>query len=257
MFFVCVDVPPLEDLTEAVHRARALRTQLQGPGDGRDESRMRGNGGAAQSKRGVAGAETVLRKSAEPEEAQGITSQSFGGFAKGFLLSTPSGPSPSTRSHNSAGNSNPSQPDCDTHKEGSTFTKSGTESSKSGLALDGDGNIPFLKPKATAKGPVFPEVQEAMKDAYPLLNTQGCNVFNPCSGVVCCSLVRTPSPSVLFCRMVDRVTAGKDGEASSPLQGTAGSTLSSCDVAVPVEPQGCAAVSCRQSRAANLSEGVL
>lgn len=135
--FIFTDVPPLEDLTEAVQRARALRTQPQRRGETRA-------GDNRAAKDGV-------KKRTQPKETPAKAAESFGGFSKGFLLSNPAGSTrPSTGVQSLA--KTPPTPERD---------------------LSDDGDIPFLKAKTTAKGPVLPEVQEAMKEAYPLLNTEG------------------------------------------------------------------------------------
>ena len=94
----------------------------------------------------------------EAAEETGVAKEkvsSFGGFSKGFLLSTSSNEKKSRR------------------KEKQTPQDSHTASLKKDTAAD-DEDIPFLRPQtAKTTGPVFPEVQEAMKEAYPLLDTQG------------------------------------------------------------------------------------
>ena len=142
-----------------MQRAKALRAH---------EPRMRSSNSGP--KIGVAASETVPQKlgeSAETKEAEGNTSQSFGGFSKGFLLSTPKTSEaklPSTKSSKKQTKTS-SLPDSDLHTSGRT-------TAKTDISTECDVDIPFIKPQA-AKGPVFPEVQEAMKEAYPLLNTQG------------------------------------------------------------------------------------
>lgn len=146
LYLACVlyitDVPPLEDLTEAVQKARALRTQPQL----RDETRA---GDDRAAKDGV-------KKRTQPKETPAKVTESFGGFSKGFLLSNPAASSDSTKASTSISH---------------TKSEAVTRTSESNLSDDGD--IPFLKAKRTSKGPVLPEVQEAMKEAYPLLNTEG------------------------------------------------------------------------------------
>lgn len=140
--FYITDVPPLEDLTEAVQKARALRTQPQL----RDETRAGDDDRAAKD---------GVKKRTQPKETPAKATESFGGFSKGFLLSNPAASSDSTKASTSI-----------------SHTKSEAVTHSSGSNLSDDGDIPFLKAKRTAKGPVLPEVQEAMKEAYPLLNTE-------------------------------------------------------------------------------------
>ena len=104
--------------------------------------------------------------------------ESFGGFGKGFLLSTPAERTVKTVSRSSAaskstgtagGNATPSS-------KASTFEGERFSSGTSPTATTTSDDIPFLRAQPQAaenRGPVFPEVQEAMKEAYPLLNTQG------------------------------------------------------------------------------------
>ena len=105
--------------------------------------------------------------------------ESFGGFGKGFLLSTPAERTVKTVSRSSGaskstgvagGNATPSS------KEASTFEGERFSSGTSPTATTASDDITFLRAQpqvAANRGPVFPEVQEAMKEAYPLLNTQG------------------------------------------------------------------------------------
>ena len=185
--FVFLDVPPLEDLTEVVQRARGLRAQPP------NDPRMRSDVWVAAQETGVADGKA----------------SSFGGFSKGFLLSS--------------SNSKKSQK-----------TTSQSSRAASQAAAKDDGDIPFLRPSSAAaaetRGPVFPEVQEAMKEAYPLLNTQG--------NVDCIRMEDGWSNTGYICvsvpRVDDSVATGEDREASSPLSGTAGSKPGPCHVSVPV-----------------------
>ena len=196
MLLIPTDVPPLEDLSDAVRRARALQTQVPGNPLSRtsdDESRMRSrNGGAA--KKGIAVDQSKSErlgksptKLGEAEERRGASSRVFGGFAKGFLLSE------SSNSGEDIGKSKPA-PKSQSSTEKQVKKKSVSSladadskglSVKTGSAqssVSTDDNVPFLRMNKTeSKGPVFPEVQEAMKEAYPLLNTQGhTHTHTPC-----------------------------------------------------------------------------
>lgn len=144
--FYFTDVPPLEDLTEAVQKARALRSQPQL----RDETRAGDNRAAKDG----------VKKRTQPKETPAKAAESFGGFSKGFLLSNPAANRDSRKASTS---------------KSQTKSEAGTHTTECNLSDDGD--IPFLKAKGTAKGPVFPEVQDAMKEAYPLLNTEGWRVW--------------------------------------------------------------------------------
>lgn len=153
------DVPPLEDLTEQVRRAKARRAP-------RNEPRMRSDA------REAAGAEKKEGVSGAPSEAGRHEQKTFGGLSKGFLLS---GPTQKRRK----------LPPTTAAKEKRHALSSGTHSereaasTKRGTRIEdrADGGVedmPFLRQQDVRdKGPVFPEVQEAMKEAYPLLNTEG------------------------------------------------------------------------------------
>ena len=137
-----------------MQRAKALRAQ---------DPRMRNSNPGPEI--GVAGGRTVSQTpegSAESKEAQGNASRSFGGFSKGFLLSAPKTiePRPQIKKQ--------------TDKSSTRTHTAGRSSAMGGPSTQSDVDMPFIKPQsANTKGPVFPEVQEAMKEAYPLLNTQG------------------------------------------------------------------------------------
>lgn len=163
-----VDVPPLEDLTEAVHRAKVLRAQSHPQSQPQPR-------GYSEARNGVTEDDSeVLKKHTRPKETRAKTASSFGGFSKGFLLSSPAA--------------------SDTAK--SSTSKRLKTKSNTAAHPPVDEDIPFLKAK-TVKGPVLPEVQDAMKDAFPLLNTEGYN-----SQVVCVGVTWSVTLSS-FCRMVD------------------------------------------------------
>ena len=196
MLLIPTDVPPLEDLSDAVRRARALQTQVPDNPLSRtsgDESRMRSrNGGAA--KEGIAVDQSKskrLGKSAtklgEAEERRGASSRAFGGFAKGFLLSESSNSDKDISKSKPAPKSQSNTEEQVKKKYVSSLADADSKglSVKSGSAqssVSTDDNVPFLRMnKKESKGPVFPEVQEAMKEAYPLLNTQGhTHTHTPC-----------------------------------------------------------------------------
>ena len=123
-----------------------------------------------QTEIGVAGGRTIppsLEESAESKKAQESISQPFGGFSKGFLLSTPK------NGEAKPAKSSKKEADTSSHSDTNTHTAGGS-SAKRDPSTESDSDMPFIKPQNTStRGPVFPEVQEAMKEAYPLLNTQG------------------------------------------------------------------------------------
>ena len=111
-------------------------------------SRMRGENTATTS------AAAEKESPPPPLTADGEKKTSFGGFSKGFLLSNSSSSVKETRSTKKESN--------DRGKR-----KDGSEASK-------EEDIPFLKPQVPqTKAPVIPEVQEAMKGAFSLMDTQG------------------------------------------------------------------------------------
>lgn len=90
-------------------------------------------------------------------KSEGKSQSSFGGFSKGFLLST------TTSSNKPRSKKNPVQ----NGSQASGGDKKAAECEKE--------DIPFIRPQAPpTKAPVLPEVQEAMKkDAHSLMDTQG------------------------------------------------------------------------------------
>ena len=96
-------------------------------------------------------APAVKNKSEEKSQS------SFGGFSKGFLLST------TTPSNKPGSKEKPVQ-------NGSQASGGDTKTAESEKE-----DIPFIKPQAPpTKAPVLPEVQEAMKkEAHSLMDTQG------------------------------------------------------------------------------------
>ena len=189
----CADVPPLEDLSDAVKRARAVQQQQQQlqrtrqpPTNAWNGKELHSNGGSAEASRSITSDRT--RSESSQKDVSGASSdvkresqvpKAFGGFMKGFLLSTPAKHSLDSVSRAPAGrDSNSNDEDV-----GSKVKECGAlqDSRKAGSAggspsVSGDSDIPFLRGKQGAvgsKGPVIPDVQQAMKEAYPLLNTQG------------------------------------------------------------------------------------
>ena len=117
-------------------------------------------------------AEKTKRKVAE---GAGRDREGFGGFGRGFLLSTPAEKTVKNVSRNSGANESTGTAGGNATPSSKTSTVQG-ERFSSGTFPTASDDIPFLRaqPQAAAnRGPVFPEVQEAMKEAYPLLNTQG------------------------------------------------------------------------------------
>ena len=107
-----------------------------------------------EPKTGTSASKPVAPAANKSEEK---SQSSFGGFSKGFLLST------TTPSNKSGSKKKPVQ----NGNQASGGDKKAAESEKE--------DIPFIKPQAPpTKAPVLPEVQEAMKkEAHSLMDTQG------------------------------------------------------------------------------------
>ena len=107
-----------------------------------------------EAEKPVATPAVVVTKKPEESSSQ---SKSFGGFSKGFLLSNSTSSTPKK-----------------TKKKDAENGGSGGGCKKTASAKTGKDDIPFLKAQEPpAKAPVLPEVQEAMKEAYSLMDTQG------------------------------------------------------------------------------------
>ena len=87
------------------------------------------------------------------------SSSSFGGFKKGFLVSS----SDSSKSRAKR------EPPAPSKKKTPVATSSAEEAGSKD-----ESDIPFIRPKEKAKSSLeFPEVQQAMKEAFPLLQSKG------------------------------------------------------------------------------------
>ena len=85
----------------------------------------------------------------------GDSRSSFGGFKKGFLVSS-------------------SDSKCQVKKALPPQKTSALPDSTGQTTNTGSKNIPLIKPKHETKSSLeFPEVQEAMKESFPFLQTQG------------------------------------------------------------------------------------
>ena len=103
------------------------------------------------------------------------SSSGFGGFEKGFLFGgsgkKPKEPQGKVRSKAPPSGDGPSQ-------------SAATSGKKAPQPKD---DIPYLKPKSKASGLELPEVQEAMKETFPFLQTQGMQSVMYC----CCRVTIT------------------------------------------------------------------
>ena len=144
------DVPPLEDLTDVLSKKKMKPRPLYEP-----RVRMRNE---AEKRAGTSKPVRAAGKKPEQDEKP----RSFGGFSKGFLLSS----STSTTTKKPTKKKG-------VEKNGEKVV-SGCGSKKTGGGTAEKEDIPFLKPQTqSTKAPVLPEVQEAMKEAYSLMDTQG------------------------------------------------------------------------------------
>ena len=165
-FLPSLDVPPLEDMSEYLEKAREFKSKL----DNREKVGKVTEAQAPKQKcvtkqNGTAPSENSCNGVGVKKDAAAST---FGGLKKGFLFG----------STEKQGGRKPTQK-TEGKKLAATVTKTGVASSKrtskgtTGSSSSDD--IPFIKPQdgATSKGLEFPEVQEAMKESYPLLRSQG------------------------------------------------------------------------------------
>ena len=157
------DVPPLEDMSEELEKIKALRTQSkrvkqsdinQSP---RQDASLKpavhvGVNNTKSKQVTKEGSQTARTK----EKTAGSSKSSFGGFKKGFLVS-----------------SSDSKPQAKKAPPPSKKkTPVASDSAKEACSKDSD--IPFITPKDKAKSSLeFPEVQQAMKEAFPLLQSKG------------------------------------------------------------------------------------
>ena len=152
------DVPPLEDMSEELEKIKSLRTQNKGvkqsdtispPQDVSLKLAASANG----SKNKQATKESIQTVRTK-EKTSSSSKSSFGGFKKGFLVS-----------------SSDSKPQV---KKAAPTKKTPAVSPSAAGASSKDSDIPFIKPKDKGKSSLeFPEVQEAMKEAFPLLQSKG------------------------------------------------------------------------------------
>ena len=149
---LCVDVPPLEDMSEELEKMKSLKSRKKGVKKPTNLSAPPQTDAALKTDaKDVKGIKKVQAKKEKSQTVKikektvgSSVSSSFGGFKSGFLVS-----------------SSDSKPK----------VKRQTPSSKNASE---DSDIPFIKPKNEGKSSLeFPEVQQAMKEAFPLLHTKG------------------------------------------------------------------------------------
>ena len=158
----CADVPPLEDMSEELEKIKALRMQskrveqsdiIQSP---RQDTSLKPTVSVNGSK-----SKQVTKERSQTartkEKTSGSSKSSFGGFKKGFLVS-----------------SSDSKPQAKKTSPPSAKKKTPVAANSAKEAGSKDSDIPFIRPKDEAKSSLeFPEVQQAMKEAFPLLQSKG------------------------------------------------------------------------------------
>ena len=126
-----------------------------------------------------AGSSKSDRQSESTAVKKDSTAASFGGLKKGFLFASAERSDrkkPATRTTaSSSSKPNASAADGKSSPKTSAAEGSGAGKSSRDSQRSSPDDIPFLKPKdgQRSKGMEFPEVQEAMKESYPFLRSQG------------------------------------------------------------------------------------
>ncbi len=166
--FINADVPPLEDMSEELERIksriaqskRVERSDIMQPPRQQDASlnpTMSVSG--SESKQATKGRSQTERVKEKTASAGDTKSSSFGGFKKGFLVSSSDSSKPRPKRE-------PPAP--------SKKTTPAAASSVKETGSENESDIPFIRPKDKAKSSLeFPEVQQAMKEAFPLLQSKG------------------------------------------------------------------------------------
>ena len=157
------DVPPLEDMSEYLEKAKELKSKLDNQETVVAET-LAPKQSCATKQNGTAPSE--LNSSVKGVAAKkDAAAETFGGLKKGFLFG----------SVEKQGGRKPAQ-----KTEGKKLTPtagvaSSKRTDKGTTGSSSSDDIPFIKPQdgAKSKGLEFPEVQEAMKESYPLLRSQG------------------------------------------------------------------------------------
>ena len=145
-------------MSEYLQRAKEL--QLESHGTARNSAE------AQAPKHNPVTKQTGETLSEHNSDVNGVRSKkeaTFGGLKKGFLFASTNKQNKRTEKEKQA--TKMAGPSGVSNPHATTGTKDSSSSD----------NIPFIKPQVqgTARGLEFPEVQEAMKEAYPLLRSQG------------------------------------------------------------------------------------
>ena len=164
----CADVPPLEDMSEELEKIKSLRTQSKRversdiiqPLTHPDSSQLKPAASTGITVNGSKSKKVTKEKSQAArtkEKTAGDSKSSFGGFKKGFLVS-----------------SSDSKPQAKKAPPPSKEKTPPIAASSAKETCSKDADIPFIRPKDEAKSSLeFPEVQQAMKEAFPLLQSKG------------------------------------------------------------------------------------
>ena len=155
--FFHIDIPPLEDMTEYVEKAKALRAKKEG------NLKAKPNGTAANkpTNEPLTTTSAPAPSKASDGRTKKDTPSSFGGFKKGFLFSNPEKKSGKETAQKQTSS-----------KPRNESSSKATHGNVSETAED----IPFIRAHSSGsgtKGLELPEVQEAMKNKFPFLQTQG------------------------------------------------------------------------------------
>lgn len=146
------DIPQLEDMTEELERLKFLRTTHSNKTAQTQPTLSKPVVvSECKHKKGVSDGKVGSTEM----KHHGDSRSSFGGFKKGFLVSS-------------------SDSICQVKKSLPPQNTSAPPNSTGQTTTTGSKNIPLIKPKHETKSSLeFPEVQEAMKESFPFLQTQG------------------------------------------------------------------------------------
>ena len=149
-------------MSKYLQRAKELQLENHGTAGNSTETQTPKHNPGNPAVTKPAGA-TLLEHNSDVDSVRSKKEATFGGLKKGFLFA----------STNKQGNKKTEREKATkmVRPSGVSNPHATTGTKDSSLPED----IPFIKPQVqgTAKGLEFPEVQEAMKEAYPLLRSQG------------------------------------------------------------------------------------
>ena len=151
-----IDIPQLEDMSEELERLKSLKTHVNRSNEQpqAQTSSSKPLSSLTDHDKKMQG-DVVSHKGESTKKKSDQQSPSFGGFKKGFLFS----------SSDSKSRVNKTQKCSVSPSSSVKGTAANTQDSA---------DIPLIKPKQKDKSNLeFPEVQEAMKESFPLLQSQG------------------------------------------------------------------------------------